>query len=247
MSTENSQNTTAVEEKQQPVDQELEKMRREAQNLDALATQLQSQKRFAEAFDFYNKSRNVYQKIGDKEAAAQQLTHMAYLKELLGEFEASLGHYQESKELFRETNNKEDFAEVTDRIAKTFYREKKYEEAIKEYTDAIEFGCQGGDLFNNTGFIYITLNKIKEALPYLEKAREIRAAEESEFLDISINNLGTARIPGRQIRRGHAPFFSRPWKPIREKQRKTEPYSSSSLPWGRKRTPGRRLLNAIMM
>jgi len=172
-------------------DQEMEKKRREAQNFAALGNQLQSQKRFAESFDFYSKSRQAFEKLGDREGTALQLKQMAYIKEIMGEFATSATFYQESKKIFRELENKDQFAEVADRIGKTLYKERKFEDAIKEYQEAIDFGCQGGDLYNNVGFIYITIHRVKEAGPHLEKAREIRAAENNEYLDITLNNLGT--------------------------------------------------------
>jgi tetratricopeptide (TPR) repeat protein len=192
MEREKSSGTLSIEEKKtdEAESQELEKKKREAQNLAALGNQLQNQKRFAEAFEFYSRSRLAFAKIGDRAGIASQLKNMAYIKEIMGEFALSVTFYQESKTLLREIDDKEEFSEVADRIAKTLYKEGKFEEAIKEYQEAIDLGCQGGDLFNNIGFIYITTHKVKEAQPYLEKSREIRASESNEYLDITLNNLG---------------------------------------------------------
>jgi tetratricopeptide (TPR) repeat protein len=169
---------------------EMEKKRLDAQNLSTIGTQLQGQKKFAEAFEYYSRSKAAFEKIVDTKGTALQLKHMAFIKETLGEFALSLQYYGESKVLFKELQDKEELGEVADRIAKTLYKDRKFEEAITEYREALEFGCEGGDIYNNLGFVQISAQHIEEAKPNLEKARDIRAAENNDFLDITYNNLG---------------------------------------------------------
>ena len=188
--------TTTIEEKapeaNEAVTPEMDKKRSEAQGLSALGNQMQSQKKYHEAYEYYRKSRLAYEKIGDKEGTATQLKHMGTIKEILAEYAESLKYYKESKELFRELDNKEEFYEVIDRLAKTFFKDKKTEDAIKEYREAIDFGCKNGDLYNNIGFVYLHSNQVEQALTFLEQAKELREAENSDFIDLTINNLGTA-------------------------------------------------------
>jgi tetratricopeptide (TPR) repeat protein len=188
------QETAVIEEsagtEQKIESPDLEKKRLDAQNLSTIGTQLQGQKKIVEAFEYYSRSKSAFEKIGDKKGTALQLKHMAFMKETLGEFPPSLQYYGESKALFKDLGDKEELGEVADRIAKTLYKDRKFEEAIKEYQEALDFGCEGGDIYNNLGFVQISAQRSEEAMPHLRKARDIRAAENNEFLDITLNNLG---------------------------------------------------------
>lgn len=171
---------------------ENEKRKRDIQNFSTIAAQLQAQRRFSEAFEYYHRCKIACEKLSDREGMALHLKNMATMKESLAEFDPALEYYHEAKVLFKELENKEEFGEIVDRIAKTLYKDRKFDEAIAEYKEAIDFGCTGGDLHNNMGFISLASQNFTEAREYLEKAREVRTQEKSEFLDITLNNLGTA-------------------------------------------------------
>ncbi|MDQ7824173.1 MAG: tetratricopeptide repeat protein [Candidatus Eremiobacteraeota bacterium] len=183
-------NDTPSPEPEKAQNEELEKKRRDAQLLSTMGAQLQNQKRFNEALDYYSRSKTAFERLDDKEGMAAQLRSMAHLKELLNEYGPSLELYGESKKLFKEKGNREEYAEIADRIGKILYKEKKFEDAVKEYLEAIDFGCRSGDIFNNLGFVEISLKLFDEAAGHLETARDIRTEEKSEFIDITYNNLG---------------------------------------------------------
>jgi len=174
-----------------PESPENEKRRRDVQNFSTIAAQLQAQRRFAEAFEYYSRCKTACEKLSDREGMALHLKNMATMKESLAEFDPALEYYREAKALFNELGNKEEFGEIVDRIAKTLYKDRKFDEAITEYREALDFGCTGGDLHNNMGFISLASQKLSEAREFLEKAREVRTEEKSDFLDITLNNLGT--------------------------------------------------------
>ncbi len=178
----------ASDEKESP---EIEKRKRDIQNFSTIAAQLQAQRRFSEAFEYYHRCKVACEKLSDREGTALHLKNMATMKESLAEFDPALEYYHEAKVIFKELENKEEFGEIIDRIAKTLYKDRKFDEAIAEYREAIDFGCTGGDLHNNMGFISLASQKLVEAREFLEKAREVRSEEKSEFLDITLNNLGT--------------------------------------------------------
>ena len=56
-----------------------------------------------------------------------------------------------------------------DRMALQFYREKKYDEALKALQQAVELKPQDATIMNNLGFLYYKLGRFEEARSTLEK------------------------------------------------------------------------------
>lgn len=162
----------------------------EAANLAGMALQLQGQKRYNEAYDNFNKARAIYEQIGEKEGMAIQLRHMGYIRENLGDSAAAIKLYEEGRKYFEELKNPAEFSDLTDRIAKCYYRDGKSKEALNEYVRAAEFGSESEDIYNNLGFIQIEFGEFGQAEKNLLKAKELKEKENQVATDITLNNLG---------------------------------------------------------
>ena len=96
----------------------------------------------------------------------------------MSDYEGALADYNEALECEEDDDN--DDLYVSRGMANQALM--KFEEAVEDFTAALEINKELGDAFFFRGLCYMHLDKIKEALADLKKAKKSGVAEASEFI-----------------------------------------------------------------
>ncbi|MFP4498917.1 MAG: tetratricopeptide repeat protein [Vulcanimicrobiota bacterium] len=180
---------TAVKDKELFSEKQQEE-REAAMRLERNAEHLMDKMRFDEALDFLRRAMTTFKKVQDHKSLGRVYSRQGYCFEQLQRFSEAESSYSESKEHFKNTDDKTGFADSADRLAKLHFWQEKTGDAIDEYKAAIEYGVKNSEIFNNLAFLQMSEEQFEEARQNLEKALEMRASESSQEVHITLNNLG---------------------------------------------------------
>lgn len=145
---------------------------------------------FDHAMDFFLGAVHVYKKINDFESLGRVYFKMGQCQEQQGKYKEALDYFRDSKKNYGKINDRGNYASAADRAAKVLYFEGNTQEAKLEYRDAIGFGCENSEIFNNLAFMQMDDEEFEEAEKNLRKALKLREKEESPETHITHNNLG---------------------------------------------------------
>jgi tetratricopeptide (TPR) repeat protein len=167
-----------------------ENYRKEGVALERMAEAGADRNRFQEAMEGFRAAHQCYRKAGDRQSVARMHYRIGFCLEQLQKYKEAIGSYVESKNVFQQMNNMEDFAIVADKLAKLHYFKSNIDEAIEEYKSAIELGCKNAEIYNNLGFILIEEGEFEEARAHLTESVKLREASDNSEVHLSYNNLG---------------------------------------------------------
>ena len=113
---------------------------------------------------------------------AIQFFERAYRLQMNGELEQAVAYYKKSLEI-------EPTAEAYTFLGWTYSYMDQLEQAIQECLKAIETDPDFGNPYNDIGAYYLQLGKPKDAIPWLQKAKQAQRYASPEF---AYTNLGRA-------------------------------------------------------
>ncbi|MBR0518551.1 hypothetical protein IJJ97_02045, partial [bacterium] len=119
--------------------------------------------KYSEAYNCFEKAKNIYESIGEKSKAAFELRYMGFIKDTMGSSPKAIEHYTQSKKYFEELNDQKEACESAYRLAASLYRENRIDESLSEYEYASKDENQNSNVFNNLGFVLIQKGKYDEA------------------------------------------------------------------------------------
>ena len=170
-----------------------EKQEREkatAIQLERRAEALMDALKYVDALADFRQALNHYRKINDRQSIGRCHYRMGHAHEQVQKYSEAVEQYIEAKKIFLKMENMDDYATVSDRMAKTHYFNDKIEESVNEYQSAIELGCKNAEIFNNLGFIQIKLERYEDAGKNLTEALKLRENLDSSEIHMTYNNLG---------------------------------------------------------
>lgn len=95
------------------------------------------------------------------------------------------GKYEESENEYKEAVRiKSDFCEPNFNLGNLYFKKKDYSNSEKSFLRALDLCKDKGDIYNNLAFLYLQLNRRKEASHFIEKALEL-SPDNPEYLDTS--------------------------------------------------------------
>ena len=150
----------------------------------------QEYRKLDEALESFRDAARIFRRINDLDGLGRITFHQGECLETQEKYSDAAAMYKESKGHFEKMGDKRRIGIASDRLAKTHYWKGSVIEAIAEYEDAIEKGTQTSEVFNNQAFLLIENDDLEKAHQRLEKALELRRAEESAETHITLNNLG---------------------------------------------------------
>lgn len=158
--------------------------------LERRAEALMDALKFIEALADFRQALNYYRKINDRQSIGRCHYRMGHAHEQVQKYSEAVEQYTEAKKIFIKMENMDDFATVSDRMAKTHYFNDKIDEAVNEYQGAIDLGCKNAEIFNNLGFIQIKQERYDDAGKNLSEALKLRENQDSSEIHMTYNNLG---------------------------------------------------------
>ncbi|MCE1245364.1 MAG: tetratricopeptide repeat protein [Firmicutes bacterium] len=167
-----------------------ETYRREGVALERMAEAGADRNRFQEALEGFRSAFQCYRKAGDRQSMGRMHYRMGFCLEQLQKYKEAISAYNESKGVFQQMNNLEDYAIVADKLAKLHYFKNNVDEAVAEYRSAIEIGCKNAEISNNLGFILIDEGEYEEAKTHLVESVKLRESSDNSEVHLSYNNLG---------------------------------------------------------
>jgi len=122
----------------------------------------------------------------DNVERAWQLLQRAYKAQMEGEFEHAVELYKNSLELHPT-------AEAHTFLGWTYHFQGKIEDAIAECKRAIEVDPDFGNPYNDIGAYLISLNRLDEAIPWLEHAIEAPRYEPRHYPHFNLGRVYMAK------------------------------------------------------
>ncbi len=170
-----------------------EKQEREkttAIQLERRAEALMDALKYNEALADFRQALSHYRKINDRQSIGRCHYRMGHAHEQVQKYPEAIEQYVEAKKIFLKMENMEDYATVSDRMAKTHYFHDKIDDAVNEYQSTVDLGCKNAEIFNNLGFIQIKLERYDDAKKNLTDAVKLRENQDSSEIHMTYNNLG---------------------------------------------------------
>lgn len=186
-----SEETAQVEEAEAGIlNEKHEREKATAIQLERRAEALMDALKYIEALADFRQALSHYRKINDRQSVGRCHYRIGHAYEQIQKYPEAVEQYTEAKKIFQKMENMEDYATVSDRMAKTHYFHDKIEDAVNEYQSTVDMGCKNAEIFNNLGFIQLGLEKYEEAKKNLTEAVELRKNQDSTEIHMTYNNLG---------------------------------------------------------
>jgi Tfp pilus assembly protein PilF len=122
----------------------------------------------------------------DSLARAWEILEEAYRAQMEGDYDHAVGLYQQSLAIYPT-------AEAHTFLGWTFHFQGKIQEAIDECKRAIEVDPDFGNPYNDIGAYLISLNRLDEAIPWLERALEAPRYEPRHFPHYNLGRIYLAK------------------------------------------------------
>jgi tetratricopeptide (TPR) repeat protein len=132
------------------------------------------------ALEFYIRSQEIYEEIGDQSGIASILNNMGLTYSELGNVKKALLYYKRSLKIEEEIGDKQGIALSLNNIGAIYNGQGQVKEALVYYNNSLKIYQEIGEkegvarAFNNIGLIYSSQGKIKEALDYLNRSLALR-------------------------------------------------------------------------
>jgi tetratricopeptide (TPR) repeat protein len=118
----------------------------------------------------------------DPLSTAVELFQKAYEHQMKGEFDLAIEHYKRSIEIYPT-------AEAYTFLGWTYSFQGKLDEAIAECKKAIEVDPEFGNPYNDIGAYLIELERLDEAIPWLEKAIQSKRYEPRHYPHYNLGRI----------------------------------------------------------
>jgi tetratricopeptide (TPR) repeat protein len=128
------------------------------------------------AFDFFKRSLNISEKLGNKTAIAYSLNRLGCYYSTEANFDEALSYFEKSLALYQELDNREWISGLNNNIATTYMPKEMYDLALNYYEKALEIDKQRGDknsaalIINNIGWVHFLKCEYETALNYFQKS-----------------------------------------------------------------------------
>lgn len=151
------------------------------------------------ALDYYRKSIQVAEQVGDQEGVARAYANMAFAYEDIGNIKKAADYYHEALKRYRKLKKEEVIASVLNNIGFMFQSQNDYETALKYFTESLklqqklkkEEDYKIAFAYNNIGLVYNNTNKLSESLEYFQKAYSILKKVKHKYgQGLLLNNIG---------------------------------------------------------
>lgn len=162
---------------------------KEAEKFSETGTKFSQIGKYSEAYNCFERAKNIYESIGEKSKAALELRYMGFIKDTMGSSPKAIEHYKQSKQYFEELNDQKEACESAYRLAASLYRENRIDESLDEYKYASKDENQNSNVFNNLGFVLVQKGNLDEAEENFSKA-EKNCKPDDENYGLIKNNIG---------------------------------------------------------
>ncbi|MFB2835227.1 CHAT domain-containing protein [Floridanema evergladense] len=149
---------------------------RQAEQLLQIGEQQFANRQYQEAINTFNKLREIYQKIGNKEGEAITVFRIGSCYDRLGEFRQALNYYQQALNLRREIGDRSGEGSILNSIGGVYLQQGNYQQALEFYQRTLQIRREIGDklgegrTLNNMGLIYEALADYPRALANYQQA-----------------------------------------------------------------------------
>ncbi|MBS1647659.1 MAG: tetratricopeptide repeat protein [Bacteroidetes bacterium] len=204
--------------------------------LGGLANNYYTQRNYPKALEFYFKTLQIAQDIGNKKTQAINLGNIGLVYASQGSFSQSLEYHFKSLKINEEIQDKLGQAKNLGNIGSVYYRQNEYEKALTYYLKTLKISeeienipSQMEDL-HNIGTVYFDQKKYAPALLYFVRALKISVETKNESNQLSnLCNIGNVYFAQKQYQNA-LPYYEKALKMSEEIQDETnEAISLSNL------------------
>jgi len=149
------------------------------------------------ALEYYGRSLDIFEQIGDKEGIASTLNNSGIIYYKQGDISKALDYYGRSLKIREETKNKEGIAVSLNNIGGVYDGQGDISKALDYYIRSFKILEEIGDKYsmsgslNNIGLIYKIKGDIPKALEYNERCLKIlEEIGDKQGIANSLNNIG---------------------------------------------------------
>lgn len=150
-----------------------------------------------EALNYYEKSLNIKQQIGDKSGASLALNNIAMIYYNQGNITKALAYHTQSLKIQEELGNKSGIANSLNNIGGIYDNQGDTHKALEYFSKSLKLREELGDKagvatsLTNIGYIYLNRGDTNKALEYCNKTLQInKEINNQSGLAYAFNNLG---------------------------------------------------------
>ncbi|MGZ3900066.1 MAG: tetratricopeptide repeat protein, partial [Bacteroidia bacterium] len=149
------------------------------------------------ALEYYLKSLNISEAIGDKKGTAGSLNNVGFIYYNLGDIPKALEYFQKSLKIMEGLKESQGIGTALNNIASVYDGQGDVGKAVEFYEKGLQVHMQNRDkmgaatTLNNIGLIYLNNREFSKALKYFHKSLSIQKeiSDKSGFAT-SLNNIG---------------------------------------------------------
>jgi len=152
---------------------------------------------FTKAFDFFNRSKNLFEILENEERAAICLMDISAIYQRQKKYLEALENLQEAQQIFTAQNNMTQLARIYNMLGNIYSAMKQYDKSLEYHKKSFEINNNKGfDLgmsvnLNNIGNVYFEMKQYRQAIDNYEQSLEIKKKINDEIgISTILNNLG---------------------------------------------------------
>jgi len=120
----------------------------------------------------YKKAQDMFRKIGDRRGEAKCTKNLGKLFSELGDIENAISHMKKAANIYRDIRLVVNQAGCFNSIAKIYHSQKRYDDALAAYQQAIEICPEGKYWYHKRAHTYIAMEQYDLALQDIERAEK---------------------------------------------------------------------------
>jgi len=170
---------------------------KQAESYHETAIKLCNEGKWTKALEYYEKSLEIYQELGDKQGILISYFDLGSLYQDKGEWDKALEFYEKSLEIYQELGDKQGTSACYNNLGLLYQDKGEWDKALEFYEKSLEIYQELGDkqgistCYNNRGVLYQDKGEWDKALEFYEKSLEIyQEAGSKKGISTCYNNLG---------------------------------------------------------
>ena len=174
---------------------------KQAIDMQETAIKLYKKGEWDKALEFYEKSLEMFQKLGDKKGISNSYNNLGLLYKDKGEWDKALEFYEKSLEIKEELGDKQGISNSYGNLGLLYKDKGEWDKALEFYEKSLEMFQKLGDKqrisnsYNNLGSLYKDKGEWDKALEFYEKSLEMfQKLGDKQGISINFSDLGELNL-----------------------------------------------------
>lgn len=168
-----------------------------AKILNIMGVSFYVQGNYANAIDYYTRSLNIWEDIGNKNGISSSLNNIGLVYDEQGDYASAIDYYTRSLFIYEEIGDKNGVSISLNNIGLIYYYQNDYVNAIDYHTRSLTIRKEIGDKkgiassLNNIGLIFEDQSDYANAIDYYTRSLKIKVEiDDKKGISSSLNNIG---------------------------------------------------------